>query len=178
VTSQLAQFGDMGLVNTLSGQAAPVASAFASPPAWIPGLVWYDTTNALLKEWNNSAWVSSPTPGARWLALLTSDPVASGVVNISDAGFTEMTTSGYVRVPVTFTNATTGYPSQASNAALLTFGPMVASMIVPIQWVAMVTSASGTSGQMLCSWALSAAVQVAASQAIYVSPNQLIIQGQ
>jgi len=178
VSSQLAQYGDQALVNTLSGQAVPVASAVGSPPAWFPGLIWYNTTATAFQQWNGTAWSASPTPAARYLALLTTDPVAGGAVNIADAGFVEMTTSGYSRQLVTFTQATATYPSQASNNSLITFGPMGTTMAAPVQWVALVTSASGTGGYFLASWSLLAPISVNASQSIYVGLNQLILQGQ
>lgn len=179
MTSQLSQYGDMALVNHLAGQAVPVASAAGSPPAWVPGLYWYNTTAAAFEAWNGTAWVTSPAPGTRYLALLTTDPVLGGVVNLSDAGFNECQTAGYSRVAVTFTPASAAYPSQSSNTSVITFGPFTSTMLVPVQWVALVTSASGTStGFFLASWALSAPIQVNASQSIQCGANQLVLQGQ
>ena len=187
--SQAAQVADTGLVNTLSGYGAPVASAVGSPPTWFPGLIWYDTTNAVFKQWTGNAgvggtgtWVSSPAPGTRYLALLTADPVFNAAVNPQDAGFAELTTAGYARQAVTFTAATTAQPSLASNTAVITF-TMSSSMLVPVQWVALMTLsttvvAGAPYGQFLASWNLSAPVQVNASQSIQIGIGQLVLQGQ
>lgn len=178
MSSQLAQTGDMALVNHLSGQAAPVASASGSPPTWIPGLAWYNTTASQFESWNGTSWVTSPVPGSRWLALLTTDPVLGGAVNISDIGFTECTTAGYARQPVTFTQASAAYPSSASNTSVITFGPMSATMLVPCQWAALVTCSSGTNGLFLASWYLSQPLQCNASQFLQCGTGELIVQGQ
>ena len=180
--SQAAQLGDQGLVNTLSGNAVPVAAATGSLPAWIPGLYAYDTTATAMKQWNGVAWVTSPAPGNRYLALLTADPVLGAAVQPTDAGFVELTTSGYARQLVAFTNATAAIPSAASNTAVITF-TMSSSMLVPIQWVALMTlsttvAAGSPYGQFLASWNLSAPVQVNASQSIQIGIGQLVLQGQ
>lgn len=180
--SQLVQVGDQGLVNTISGNAVPVASAVGSPPTWIPGLYWYNTTASAFQEWNGTAWVTSPAPGARYLALLTADPVLGGAVNINDPGFVELNTAGYARQQVTFTNATAAVPALASNTTVITFGPMSSSMLVPIQWVALCTQNTtelvSPYGQFLASWNLTTPVQVNASQSIQIGIGQLVLQGQ
>jgi hypothetical protein len=142
-------------------------------PTWSPGLYWINSASGYsVNEWNGIAWV---TAGSRYLALLTADPVAGGVVNVSDAGFLECITPGYARQAVTFTAAATAYPTTSSNAALVTFGPMTATMVLPVQWVALVTGLSGTQGLFLFSWLLAQPVQVQASQYIQISPSTLII---
>lgn len=176
---QLAQVGDQGLVNDLAGLTVPAVQAGA--PTWFPGLYWVNTNNNSVNQWNGSAWVTVPTPGTRYLCLLTADPVFGQAINIGDPGFVELTTSGYARQPAVFSQASAAYPSVSSNTALITFGPMTASMLVPIQWVAMVTSgpAGGTTtGQFLASWNLSTPVQVNASQSIQIGVGQLVLQGQ
>ena len=180
--TQLAQIGDQSLVNHLSGVAAPVASVGSSPPTWFPGLYWYNTTASAFEGWNGTAW-STGAFGLRYLALLTADPVLGGAVNISDTGFVELTTTGYLRQSVAFNQASSSYPSQASNTSLITFGPMSISMVVPIQWVALVTTGptgepSNEAGFFLASWQLVAPVQVDASQSIQIGIGQLVIQGQ
>jgi hypothetical protein len=176
--SQLAQYGDMSLVNDLAGLNLPVIqSGTPSAPA-SPNIYWVNTGSSnALNQWNGTSWVTSPAPGARYLALLTTDPVAGGAVNISDAGFVECTTSGYSRQLVTFSNASAAYPSASANTNLITFGPMSSSMLAAVQWVAMVTSSSGTSGYFLASWSLVSPVQVNATQTIQVGIGQLQLQG-
>src|SRR5580698_8203931 len=104
MSSQLAQYGDMGLVNDLAGNNLPVIASSAPAAPVSPNIYWVNTSSGnALNQWNGASWVTSPAPGTRYLALLNTDPVAGGVVNITDAGFTEMTTSGYSRQAVTFT---------------------------------------------------------------------------
>jgi hypothetical protein len=175
--SQLAQYGDQQLVNDLAGLTVPSVSS--SAPTWFPGLYWVNTGSGnAVEQWNGTSWVTSPAPGTRYLALLTADPVLGGAVNISDAGFVECTTGGYSRQTVTFSEASAAYPSASSNTNLVTFGPMTSSMLTPVQWVALVTSSSGTSGFFLASWNVSVALQVDASQYIQIGIGDLVLQGQ
>lgn len=162
------QVGAQGMLNHFTGVAIPVVAS--SSPAWIPGLLWVDTTGggAVLKHWNGSAWTSSGV-GGRYVALLTADPDTSGVgggpaVNISDLA--EVITSGYARQSVTFGDAAASYPSPASNTNDVVFGAMTADMLLPAQWAALVTAASGTSGQLLYTWELDTPQQVNVSQTI------------
>lgn len=177
--SQLAQNGDVGLTNDLAGLNTPFIQAGtpAAPASF--NIFWVNTgAGNALNQWNGTSWVTIPAPGTRYLALLTTDPVLGAAVNIADAGFVEMTTAGYARQVVTFGNASAAYPSVSSNSNLITFGPMASSMLAPIQWVALVTSSSGTSGYFLASWNLTSPVQVNASQVIQIGIGQLVLQGQ
>lgn len=168
MAGQIAEFGAAHLANALTGAAVPVVQGTA--PTWFPGLYWIDTSSGnAVKTWNGSAWVTSP--GARFLALLSADPVAANAVNISD--LTEITTAGYSRQSVTFSHATTAYPSAASNSNLITFGPMTAGMTQAVQWIAMVTVASGTTGYFLESWLMPTALQVNASEVIQIGIGEL-----
>lgn len=173
MTSQVSQFGDMGLVNTLSG--AQTLTAAGSLTTWKPGDVFYNTGTSAFQSWNGASWVVG-VPTTRYLALLTADPVASGAVNLSDSTFIECGTSGYARQSVTFTNASSAYPSACSNTAVLTF-TMTATMTVPVGWAALVTVSSGTAGLFLASWQLAQAYSVNASQSIQVGIGQLVLQG-
>lgn len=183
--SQLAQQGDMGLVNALGGNTLPIIQS-ATPAAPVTfNQYWVNTTSgAVLNQWMpvtgglSGAWVTSPAPGNVYLALLTTDPVAGGTVWLGDAGFTECQTAGYSRQLVDFTAPSTTYPSASSNTIVLTFGVMSSTMLVPVQWAALVTSASGTGGYFLASWSLPVPLQVDVSQSIQCGANQLIIQGQ
>lgn len=175
MASQIAQIGDQALVNTLSGAATLTAAATGSAPAFIPGAVFYNTTTSSFNAWNGSAWVNS-NPQLRYIALLTSDPVAGGAVNLTDASFIECTTAGYARQAVTFTAASALYPSVTSNTAVLTF-TMSSTMLVGVQWAALVTASSGTNGLFLASWGLAQSYSVNASQSIQVGIGQLVLQG-
>jgi hypothetical protein len=175
----------MGLVNTLGGNSLPIIQSATPAAPSVFNQYWVNTTSgAVLNQWMpvsggaSGAWVTSPAPGNLYIALLTTDPVAGGAVWLGDGGFTECQTAGYSRQLVDFTAPTAAYPSASSNTAVLTFGPMSATMIVPVQWAALVTSASGTGGYFLASWQLGVALQVDVSQSIQCGIGQLILQGQ
>jgi hypothetical protein len=179
--AQLAQFGDMGLVNELAGLTVPAVQG--SAPTWTPGMYWVNTSAGnTINQWQNATggWQSSPAAGTRFLALLTADPVLGAAVNISDPGFSEMVTAGYSRQIAAFSQSTATYPASSANTNLITFGPMTNSMLVPVQWVALVTigSTSSTQGFFLASWNLVAPIQVNASQSIQIGIGQLVLQGQ
>jgi hypothetical protein len=112
--------------------------------------------------------VSSQT---MYLALCTADP--SNAVLVSD--LQEVTTSGYSRVEVTFNSPTASYPSVITNSNLITFGPMTANMTLGTQWVAMVTSASGTGGSLIYTWTLDTPQQVDATQEIAIAAGDLSV---
>src|ERR1700722_5061400 len=144
--TQLGQWGSMALINHITANATPIISA--SPPAWVPGLVWINTSSSpAIYHWNGSSWVSGAA--GLYIALCTADPATSGPgsgpsVNISD--LVEDTTSGYTRQAVTFSVASTAYPAVSSNANNLTFGPYSAGQTIAVQWAALVNAASGTAG--------------------------------
>jgi hypothetical protein len=172
VSGQISQYQAMGSLNHLSGQAEILVQGTA--PVWFPGVTWINSSAGYsINVWNGFTWVA--TFGQRYLALLTADPVAGGVVSLQDPGFLEVQTSGYARQPVTFTTASGTYPSTASNTGLITFGPMTATMVLPTQWVAMVTGSAGTTGIFLASWVIVQGVLVNASQSIQISPGQLVL---
>jgi hypothetical protein len=196
MTSQLAQWGDMSLVNDLAGQSAPfIQTATPGVPnspnqLWITasslaGLAvsqWQPNSAGL---WSGGSWVALSVVSNQpviplYLALLTQDPVAAGATTISN--LTELFggpgSFGYSRQAVTFSAANAAYPSSSSNTGLITWGPITTSMTAPVQWVALVTVPTGTSGSLLATWFLSTGIQVNASQSIYCGINQLIIQGQ
>lgn len=173
MAGQISQNGAMAVVNFLAGSVPPVVSS--SAPTWVPGLSWVDTTSTpTLKEWDGTTWSATPTPGTRYLALLTVDPVVGGAVTVAD--LVELSIDGYARVACDFANAPTQYPGLGENSGVVTFGPINITMTVPVQWVAMVTSASGPAGQFLMSWALATPIMVNASQQIQIGIDQLIIQ--
>lgn len=162
----IAQVGGQLALNHVCGNAVPVVSS--SAPAWFPGLFWIDSGNSyVVKSWNGSAWVV--TSGTRYLALLTGDP--TGAVNVSD--LTEVETAGYARVQVGFNLAASGYPSIATNNGLVSWGPFTDDMEIAAQWAAMVTSPSGTSGELVWTWALPESQKVTASELIQVATGQL-----
>lgn len=164
----IAQTGAQELLNFNTKVSIPVVSG--SAPAFVPGLYWIDTGSGnAVKEYNGSAWVVAPANN--YLALLTADP--TGVSTI--AGLTEVTTSGYSRVAVSFNAATAAYPSVATNSSLITFGPFTANMALPAQWVAMVSVVSGTTGFLRRTWMLASPQQVSATQTVDIAAGALQI---
>jgi hypothetical protein len=81
-----------------------------------------------------------------YLALLT---VAATDVN-TIAQLTEVVVSGYARQQVTW-GAPSGDPTVAANTAVITFGPFTADP-PNIGFLALVSSASGTAGDLLYRW--------------------------
>lgn len=182
MSGQIATMGAMAAANLLTGAVVP--NAGTNPPAWEPGMVWYNTS---LGQWetnttpnslgNSTGWSTGVTPGQRWLALLTADPVANSAVYLSDTGFQECTTTGYSRQPVTFNMTPDEYPSICSNAGVIQFN-FSSTALLPIQWVAMVTVGTGTAGIFLMSWVLAAPVVPDISQSVQIGVGQLVVQAQ
>jgi hypothetical protein len=164
--------GAQSELNHLTGVATPVISGTA--PTWFPGLQWVNTTTnpPVLYLWNGVAW--APIGGGPYLALLTSDPTNQTTI----AGLTECQDAGYARQAVTFTQASATAPVSASNTALIAFGPFSVNMALPVQWIALVTTQSGTNGFLRETWTLSAPEQVLASQTIDIPANALVITQQ
>jgi hypothetical protein len=164
---QVSQVGAQITLNHLLGNAVPVVSGTA-PGTPIPGQWWIDSASSYsVQQYNGTAWVVDT--GARYLALLTADPTALPAVLISD--LVEVTTPGYARQLVTWTDASAAYPSVADNSDNVTWGPMTANMALGTQWVALVTVASGTTGLFLYAWTVglqqvntSESIQLAASE--------------
>ena len=175
MSGQLSQVGAQILANKIAGNVPP--SIGTSAPTWVPGLDWINTTSgAVLYSWNGAAWVSGALN--RYIALLTASPFTSGPGGgpaqvITD--LVELTTAGYSRQLVTFTNAGAAYPSPESNSAVLTFGPMTASMLLTAQWCAMVSAATGTTGLLYYFWNLDTPQQVAVSQSIQLPAGSLVL---
>jgi hypothetical protein len=101
----------------------------------------------------------------------TTVPAIPPAVNVSD--LVEVATAGYARAAVTFAPASASYPSSTFNTNLATFPPMPTQMLIPAQWVAMVTSASGTTGSLLYWWALPEPVLAPAQQPVQVPIGNL-----
>ena len=105
MSGQLSEIGAQALANKIAGNVPPYIGT--SSPTWIPGLEWINTTSgaaAVLVE--RRAWVAGAQ--GRYIALLTASPLTSGpgggyAQAITD--LVEVTTAGYSRQSVTFTNA-------------------------------------------------------------------------
>lgn len=175
MSGQATQVGAQLLANTIGGNVPPAIQS--SAPTWIPGLYWVDTTSgATLKSWNGAAWITGAMP--LLVALLTASPFTSGPgggPSLAITDLVELTTTGYSRQSVDFTNAAASYPAPVGNAATLTFGPMTASMSLAAQWAALVTASSGTAGLLLYMWTLDTPQQVSVSQSIQIPAGDLTL---
>jgi hypothetical protein len=161
----MAQSGAQTQLNALTGYSLPIVAA--SAPSGFTGGVWINTSSGnSVNTWNGAAWVAAVLP---YLALLTADPTGNTTV----AQLAECPDSGYSRIQVTFGAATAAYPSVASNVSLLTFGPFSVNMSLPVQWIGLVSVASGTSGLLLNSWTISTPQQVSATQTINIAAGAL-----
>lgn len=185
MSGQVAQWGAAATLNHITGEAVPVVSATA-PASWIPGQYWINTSagNAVYayngaSPYTTSGWAAV---GGLYLALLVADPSTSGpssgpAVSLSD--LVEDTTAGYARQSVTFSQITqsngTTPPAQASNTNTLTFGPYTANQALPVQWAALVTAASGTTGLLKYTWNLDTIEQVSVSQPIIIPAGSLVL---
>lgn len=176
MSGQLSQVGAQILANKIAGNASPAIQS--STPTWVPGMDWIDTTSgATLKTWNGAAWVVGAA--TQYIALLSASPFTSGsgggfAQTISD--LVEVTTTGYARQTVDFTNASAAYPAPVANNAILTFGPMTAAMALAAQWAALVThAATGLAGLLLYFWQLDTPQQVSVSQSIQVPIGNLAL---
>jgi len=163
----VAQQGSMLQLNALTSTSAPIVNT-STPGSGIIGQYWVNASNAsVISQWNGASWVAAITP---YVALLTSDP--TGLTTI--ASLSECADSGYARQQATFTAAGATVPVTTSNSALLTFSFSV-NMAFPIQWMALVSVATGTTGTLLQTWTLNSPWQVLATQSINFAAGALVI---
>lgn len=104
-----------------------------------------------------------------YLALLTAAPSASTTL----ATMSELTTAGYSRQAVTF-SAPSGTPRSTSNTAGVTFGPFSADP-PSVGWVALVSAASGTSGDLIDAWSVDAARDGISGDSLTVAAGALVL---
>lgn len=90
------------------------------------------------------------TSGTTYLALLTAVPTDT----TTPATMTEYAATGYARIAITWTAPALNGSSipETSNTALITYGPFTAGTGATISGLALVTSASGTSGVLKAWW--------------------------
>lgn len=91
------------------------------------------------------------TARTTYVALLTAAPTDATTL----ATMTEYAATGYARQAITW-SAPSGDPSASSNSATLTYGPFTAGTGATITHAALVSAASGTSGDFIYWWALDA----------------------
>lgn len=102
-----------------------------------------------------------------YLALLTADPTRTG----TPASMSEYSATGYARVAYTpATPATTGSNRKSGNTGAITFGPLTgATGSVSVTHLGLVSSASGTTGDLVYRWAVDTARSPAAGDSITVA---------
>lgn len=105
-----------------------------------------------------------------YLALLTAAPTDASTL----ATMTEVTTSGYSRQAVTW-SAPSGDPRVTSNTALITFGPFTADP-PNVTHAALVSAASGTTGDFIYWWTLDNARDGANGDSLTVAIGALVMQ--
>lgn len=94
---------------------------------------------------------ATQTARTTYLACLTAAPTATTTL----ATMSEVTTAGYSRQSVTWA-APSGNPRSTSNTNVITFGPFTADP-PNITHVALVSAASGTTGDLIDAWSLDTA---------------------
>lgn len=104
-----------------------------------------------------------------YLALLTAAPTDSTTV----ATMTEVTTAGYARQTCAWA-APSSDPSISSNTATITFGPFSADP-PSIAYAALVSSASGTGGDLIAYWTADVAQDAANGQSIQIAIGALTL---
>lgn len=110
---------------------------------------------------------ATQTARTTYLALLSAAPTDAS----TNATMTEISTSGYARQSVAWT-APTGDPESTQNSATLTFGPFTADP-PNVTHCALVSSSSGTGGDFLMWWALTAAKDAATGESIQFAAGAL-----
>jgi hypothetical protein len=118
--------------------------------------------------------VAYTAPRSTYLALLTADPSDDSGTPIDMTTLAEVTTAGYARQQVVWT-APTGVPMVTANNALLFFGPFTANMVDAAQFAALVTTASGTTGEVIYVWPIDDPLQAATNESLQITAGALTL---
>jgi hypothetical protein len=114
--------------------------------------------------------VAYTAPRNTYLALLIADPGDPADLTT----LAEVTTPGYARQQVVWT-APTGDPMTTQNNGLLFYGPFTADMTDAAQFAALVTSASGTSGDVLFVWPIASALLAVTNESLQIAAGALTL---
>jgi hypothetical protein len=144
-----------------------------------------DTTDRAILNWITGTSLGGWTPPTTgYIALLTVDP-GTTAANSSDpqlSELTELVASGYSRQAVTWSAATSPSSglSNIQNNALITFGPFTgaAGSGTPTTFGALVNVASGTAGEVICTWSWDVPVLAPQNQAITIPIANLTLTQQ
>lgn len=110
---------------------------------------------------------ATQTARTMYLALLTVAPVEGE----TPATMTEVSTAGYARQSVAWT-APSGDPRTTSNSGTITFGPFSADP-PNVPYCALVSSSSGTSGELVMYWTLDTAKNADINESIQAAIGAL-----
>jgi len=134
-----------------------------------------DTTDRAILNWITGTALGGWTPPTTsYVALLTVDPSTTAAIPTDPqmSELTELAATGYSRQVVTFTAASSpsNGVSQIQNNNLVTFGPFTATngSGTPTTFGALVTTATGTTGEVISVWQWDVPVLAAQNQAITV----------
>jgi hypothetical protein len=117
--------------------------------------------------------VSYTAPRSTYLALLIADP-GGDTDTIDMTTLPEITTAGYARQQVVWT-VPDGSPMTTANNALLFFGPFTADMVDAAQFAALVTTASGTTGEVIYVWPIDDPLQAATNESLQIAAGALTL---
>ncbi|MFE9525244.1 hypothetical protein [Streptomyces sp. NPDC006631] len=118
--------------------------------------------------------VAYTAPRSTYLALLTADPTPEDGSAASMTTMSEITTAGYARQQVTWT-APAGVTKVTANNALLFYGPFTADMTDAASFAALVTTASGTAGQIIYVWPIDGPLQAATNESLQIAAGSLTL---
>ncbi len=105
-----------------------------------------------------------------YVAQLTAAPTASTTL----ATMSEVSTAGYARQSCAWT-APSGTPRQSANSAVLTWGPYTADP-PNVTHLALVSASSGTTGDLIDSWAVDTARDATTGDSITCAAGALTLQ--
>lgn len=134
-----------------------------------------DTTDRAVLNWITGTALGGWTPPSTgYIALLTVDP-STTAANSTDpqlSELTELAATGYSRQVVTWTASTSpsNGTSQIQNNNLVTFGSFTASngSGTPTTFGALVTAASGTTGEVIAVWQWDVPILASQNQSITI----------
>jgi hypothetical protein len=132
----------------------------------MPGQPTTQGANLMLDAVSGRATVTART---MYVALLTAAPTDTSTL----ATMTELTATGYSRQSVTF-GAATGDPSVMANTNVLTFGAFSTDP-ANVTHLALVSAASGTTGDLTWYWTADAAKDAAIGDSISIAAGALTL---
>lgn len=118
--------------------------------------------------------VAYTTPRTTYLALLSADPTPEDGSAINMSALPEITTAGYARQQVTWT-APSGNPATTKNNTLLFFGPFTADMTDAATHAALVSTASGTTGDVIYVWPIADPLLAVTNESLQIAAGSLTL---